>query len=124
MANRASKFLTLVELPGTPARGVPHLRRGRFAVRVRFECGMVIAKWETPRPQGTSLRPFDVHIWRLDLDAADPGDLGGILSEDERERARCFHWRTDQDRFVVAHAGLRPARWESRRSRMQRSRSI
>lgn len=55
------------------------------------------------------LAPAALHVWRVELDvpAATRARLWLVLSEDERQRARRFHFALDMDRFVAAHAALR-----------------
>ena len=46
-----------------------------------------------------------VDVWRVHLSSTTPNEAS--LSADERQRAARFHFDTDRDRFVVAHASLR-----------------
>jgi 4'-phosphopantetheinyl transferase len=57
----------------------------------------------------TSLRPGEVHVWRVALDqpASRVHLLSRTLSADELERADRFHFERDRDRFVAARATLR-----------------
>ena len=58
----------------------------------------------TPPP----LEADDVHVWRVDLDAAaHHAAAGSVLSEDERARAARFHFERDRRRFVAGRAALR-----------------
>ena len=57
-------------------------------------------------------RPFaaagGAQVWLADLDAADSGDAAlGVLSNDERERARRFVFDVHRRRFVACRAWLR-----------------
>ncbi|MEO5814768.1 MAG: 4'-phosphopantetheinyl transferase superfamily protein [Gemmatimonadaceae bacterium] len=48
-----------------------------------------------------------MHVWRIRLEDEDEEDLWSVLSHDERERARRFHFEVHRRGFVVAHAALR-----------------
>lgn len=53
-------------------------------------------------------REDEVHIWRIALDrGADPGELSGILSAEERQRAGRFRFERDRRRAIVRRAALR-----------------
>ncbi len=60
-------------------------------------------------PGTYALRPGEVHVWRVPLlsSTAALGDLRGILSEAERERAARFVFEKDQARYVSCRASLR-----------------
>jgi 4'-phosphopantetheinyl transferase len=64
--------------------------------------------WELP-PSRPALPGDEVHVWRARLDA--PPErvrrLLDLLAPDERVRAGRFHFRRDEDRFVVARGLLR-----------------
>ena len=64
--------------------------------------------WRAP-PENPALSPDEVHVWRarLDRSAAQMGDLCGVLSTDERDRANQFRFQGDRDRFTVARGLLR-----------------
>ena len=54
--------------------------------------------------------PWDrVDVWRVWLDSAEPGSgaLPGILTPDEIERARRFHFDRDRIRFIACRTALR-----------------
>lgn len=59
-----------------------------------------------PAPE---IKAGDVHIWLADLNlsATFVRQLGTILSDDEHERARRFHFERDRRRFVAARGTLR-----------------
>ena len=56
-----------------------------------------------------SLHPDEICVWSASLDepAGIPGQLAALLAFDERERAACFHFARDRDRYTVARARLR-----------------
>lgn len=60
-------------------------------------------------PPGATLGPFDVHLWRLELDApeAHPGHVLATLSADERARATRFRFPVDRRRFITGRGMLR-----------------
>jgi 4'-phosphopantetheinyl transferase len=64
--------------------------------------------WDLP-PEAPLLQDDQVHVWRARLDSANPcvGKLGSFLSEEEQTRAARFHFRRDQDRFVITRGLLR-----------------
>src|SRR4051812_3285788 len=55
------------------------------------------------------LPPGDVHVWQalLDRDAAVVEHFASLLDDDERDRARRFHFPRDRDRFSVGRGLLR-----------------
>jgi len=57
----------------------------------------------------SELLPGEVHLWRiaLDLSPAQLAELAGVLSPEEQERARRFHFRQDRNRFIAARGRLR-----------------
>ncbi len=59
--------------------------------------------------QVPEMRAGDIHVWRarLDLKEASVRQLRTVLSEDERQRARRFHFEQDRRRFVVGRGILR-----------------
>lgn len=65
-------------------------------------------QWLKPDGQGY-LDKDDVHIWRVDANAYTRHlpHLEGLLSQDERERARQYHADIDRERYIVARALLR-----------------
>lgn len=73
--------------------------------------GGVIVRRETwlPPPRELRLSEGALHVWRASLD----GDSSAVqrfwatLTEDERERARRFHFERDRRRFVAARGLLR-----------------
>ncbi len=58
-----------------------------------------------PPPQNLDLTTDRVDVWRIHLSLTTPND--DSLSADERQRAARFHFDTDRDRYIVAHASLR-----------------
>ena len=66
------------------------------------------ALWLSP-PDQVLLGALDIHVWRLSL--VQPGEivaaLGRLLSADETERARRFHFDKDRRQFIVARGTLR-----------------
>jgi 4'-phosphopantetheinyl transferase len=61
--------------------------------------------WLAPPPPILGRRA--VHVWRIRLAEESEEDLWSVLSTDERERARKFHFEIHRRGFVVAHAALR-----------------
>jgi 4'-phosphopantetheinyl transferase len=55
------------------------------------------------------LKNNDVHVWlaSLEMPRYQVGRLAQLLSPDELEKARGFHFQTDRDRFVAARGILR-----------------
>lgn len=49
----------------------------------------------------------EVHLWQATLDDHSPADLSSLLSEDEAERARRFHFEKDRNHYTVARGLLR-----------------
>lgn len=64
--------------------------------------------WE-PAPADARLRADEVHVWRasLDRDEAALIEFSATLSQDEKDRARRFHFERDRARFVAARGLLR-----------------
>ena len=59
-------------------------------------------------PTPSSLLDGDVHVWCADVDTPWPASLlHGVLSEEERVRARSFAFEEDRRRYVHAHGFLR-----------------
>lgn len=65
-------------------------------------------QWRLATP-GELIYPNQVHVWRANLDVTkmQRESLQGILSADELERARRFHFERDQNRFITARGILR-----------------
>ena len=64
--------------------------------------------WLLP-PADLTLSPHQVHIWRaaLDLPPEVVQQIGTFLADDERARARRFHFERDRRRFTVGRGVLR-----------------
>jgi 4'-phosphopantetheinyl transferase len=64
--------------------------------------------WNTA-PQCVALGLEDVHVWRASLELPDSriAELERVLDVDEKQRARRFHFKKDQDRFIAARGLLR-----------------
>ena len=62
-----------------------------------------------PPPEALALGEREVHCWRacLDLDASQFRAMRQNLSEDERLKARRFHFPKDSNRFIAARVILR-----------------
>lgn len=62
-----------------------------------------------PPPADLRLGAGEVHVWRasLERDGAEAERLWATLTDDERERARRFHFERDRRRFVIARGALR-----------------
>jgi 4'-phosphopantetheinyl transferase len=60
-------------------------------------------------PGSYALRTGEVHVWRVPLLSANAavGELRGLLSNAERERAARFAFEKDQARFISCRASLR-----------------
>ena len=60
-------------------------------------------------PERFILKGDEVHIWRacLDQEASLIQALSDVLTPDELDRARRFHFQKDRDRFIVARGALR-----------------
>jgi 4'-phosphopantetheinyl transferase len=65
----------------------------------------------TVRPRTrTPLRQGDIHLWRIELDAADAAECEAataLLAPDERSRAARFHFERDRRRYIVGRAFVR-----------------
>lgn len=66
--------------------------------------GMMQTEWIRP-PKELDLTADRVDVWRVHLSSTTPNETS--LSAEERQRAARFHFDSDRDRFIVAHAGLR-----------------
>jgi 4'-phosphopantetheinyl transferase len=64
-----------------------------------------LGAWTAPPPP--PLGECSVHVWRIRLDDEESDTLWSVLSSDERERARRFHFDMHRRAFVVAHAAMR-----------------
>jgi len=64
--------------------------------------------WQSA-PERLHARRDEVHVWRASLKrtATEIATLGGLLSDDERDRANKFHFTRDRANFTVAHGVLR-----------------
>jgi 4'-phosphopantetheinyl transferase len=65
--------------------------------------------WQSALP-ALPLTRDEVHIWRASLEPTSPAQLeqlSRLLSPDERERARRFHFQRHREPFIVARATLR-----------------
>ena len=62
-----------------------------------------------PAPSAPTLPPGEVHVWRVDLDAAPPrlAALAATLSTEERGRALRFRFDAHRNRWVAARGTLR-----------------
>ena len=62
-----------------------------------------------PAPAAPTLPPGEVHVWRVDLDAAPPrlAALAATLSAAERGRALRLRFDAHRDRWVAARGALR-----------------
>jgi len=49
----------------------------------------------------------EVHVWYVDIDSGALSSAADLLSPDEVERARRFHFERDRRRFILARAALR-----------------
>lgn len=60
-------------------------------------------------PTDLKLLPYDVHIWRIDLERPEPElqALEATLSSDEIARARRFYFQQHQQRFIAGRGILR-----------------
>jgi len=67
-----------------------------------------LASWAVP-DAGLRLGDGEVHVWRCSLPECRGGlrRLSGLLSGEERERARKFMREEDRDRFIISHGALR-----------------
>jgi 4'-phosphopantetheinyl transferase len=86
----------------------------RVATSLRFRRidlaadGEVPPGWDAP-PSSPALAGDEVQLWLFDLDLPpdDAGRLDGLLTVDERERARGFKFERHRCRYVVGRARLR-----------------
>ncbi|HXM48075.1 MAG TPA: 4'-phosphopantetheinyl transferase superfamily protein [Pyrinomonadaceae bacterium] len=64
--------------------------------------------WQSP-PASLALETNEVHLWRANLQvpAGDLARLHGLLSPDERARAKSYRFERDRERFIVARGFLR-----------------
>ncbi len=64
--------------------------------------------WNSP-PKQLKLSNKDIHVWRADLNLLPEQieALATILSPDESDRARRFHFEKDRNRFIAARGILR-----------------
>ena len=64
--------------------------------------------WLPPK-SNLRLSSNEVHVWRAALDQpfTHVQELSQILSDDERRRAKRFHFERDRKRFIVSHGILR-----------------
>lgn len=60
-----------------------------------------------PLPCVPPLESGEIHVWRINLDVDDRLADSMMLSDDERERARRFHFDNDRNRYVTARLSLR-----------------
>jgi 4'-phosphopantetheinyl transferase len=67
-----------------------------------------LIKWRSP-PQTLQISHSVVHLWRVDLTQpiAPIDTLLEILSVEEQDRARRFHFEVDRQRFIVGRGTLR-----------------
>ncbi len=66
--------------------------------------GGIMSAWSPPSDT-SNLQPHHVDVWRVRLGSTTPSEES--LSAEERQRASRFHFDTDRDRYIVAHASLR-----------------
>jgi 4'-phosphopantetheinyl transferase len=64
-----------------------------------------LGTWRAPPPPPLGAR--SVHVWRIRVDDEDRETHWSVLSPDERERARRFHFDVHRRAFVAAHAATR-----------------
>ncbi len=69
---------------------------------------ITINSW-LPTPDELTIKSNEAHVWRADLQrsSAELSHFNNILSSDERQRARRFHFRKDRERFTVTRGILR-----------------
>ena len=67
-----------------------------------------LPEWGSP-PTDLALHTEEVHVWRIELDTLQSavGEFHGLLSSDERERARAFHKAKDRNRYVIVRGTMR-----------------
>lgn len=65
-------------------------------------------RWTSP-PARLILAGDAVHVWRafLDVEEEEVHKISRILSQDEKGRAKGFHFQRDRHRFIIARAALR-----------------
>lgn len=65
--------------------------------------------WTVPGHAWPTLRPSEVHVWRVCVSrtGSDVAGLEAVLCAEEAARARRFHFKADQQRYIVAHGLLR-----------------
>jgi 4'-phosphopantetheinyl transferase len=65
-------------------------------------------KWKGSTER-VALPDDEVHVWRVRLtcQALRVEELTRFLAEDERDRAKRFHFDRDRNRFIIAHSALR-----------------
>jgi len=78
----------------------------------------MFSTWSSP-PEQLVLAPDAVHVWLVELEAADSTverDFA-ILSTDEQQRAERFRFPGGKRRYTIARGSLRPIwRWSRLRS--------
>jgi 4'-phosphopantetheinyl transferase len=117
MPRQANPLLALLPSSRKARYGIT----GKWRARV-FATDEPLTRWRAPdasagrdkvkaprRPDDRLLADNDVDVWQVDLDRPGPetAAFGLVLSNDESERARRFHFRKDHDRFLVARGFLR-----------------
>lgn len=92
---------------------VPALSHQNRSHEIEFVLGgggfVVLREPWLSSPGRLRLNEGEVHVWRasLDSDSATAERYWATLSEDERDRARRFHFERDRRRFVAARGKLR-----------------
>ena len=68
-----------------------------------------MSDWVRHRADSWNLNPDDVHVWVVDLDAAEDRAPTAklVLSAEEQMRASRFRFDADRKRFVVSHLAMR-----------------
>lgn len=74
-------------------------KKGNFEIKLRWR--------NAPVPP--ALKPGDVHVWSAELNqnSASVRKLANLLSPDELERSRSFHFQQDRDGFITGRGILR-----------------
>ena len=69
---------------------------------------VLFANWQAP-PKDYGIRGNEAHVWlvSLSLPASSVEKYWSVLSCDEQNRAKWYHFVKDRDRFIVAHGVLR-----------------